>query len=76
MIRALAFAPDGRLLATIGTDEAVRIWDTHAGEEVAVLRGHEGEVTSLAFAPDARRLASSGRDGTVTTLGLRPSETG
>jgi WD40 repeat protein len=43
----------------------VRIWDARTGEEVAVLRGHEGSVRTVTFSPDGLLLASGGGDTTV-----------
>jgi WD40 repeat protein len=64
-IRALAFAPDGKKLATAGDDEVIRVWDSAAGKELATLKGHTGAVLGLAFAPDGATLASASADHTV-----------
>ena len=62
---AVAFAPDGRLLATAGDDRTVRLWDPATGNQVRELTGHTLWVPAVAFAPDGRLLATAGGDGTV-----------
>src|SRR5262249_20882708 len=44
---------------------ALRIWDTHSGQEVYTLRGHVEMTGSLTFSPDGRRLASTSLDQTI-----------
>lgn len=64
---AVAFSPDGLLLATGGYDDGlVRFWDPTTSEPVGrALAGHSGAVSAVAFAPDGTLLASSSLDGTV-----------
>src|SRR5438552_1423024 len=39
-VRAVAFSPDGRVLATGGQDHAVRLWDPRTGRLRRTLAGH------------------------------------
>lgn len=66
--RAVAFSPDGKLLAT-GADGTIKLWETATGKCKTTLQGHEDEddgVISVAFSPDGKLLASGGLgDGKV-----------
>jgi WD40 repeat protein len=61
---ALAFAPDGAVLAASagdplrGGNSAIRLFDAASGKEVLRLEGHQQAAYTLAFAPDGRSLLS------------------
>jgi hypothetical protein len=65
-------SPTRDLLATAGTDGAIRLWDLATQRRVAVLRtemhrrtGHDAAALSLAFSADGASLASGHVDGSV-----------
>lgn len=64
-VNAIAFSPDGRLLASASWDNTVRIWDTTTGVAVRTLQGHQNMVNAVAFSPVGGLLASASLDGTM-----------
>jgi WD40 repeat protein len=76
----LAFAPDGKTLATGDAVGTLRLWDVAQKREVASRRTHASETSigrahsgpSLAFSPDGRRLATSGPGSAVKLWAVAP----
>lgn len=65
LVWALAYSPDGALIASGGTDGAVDIWDARTSQQMHALSGHELDVWQVAFNPDGSRLVSVSWDGTA-----------
>lgn len=65
---AVAISPDGRLGASGGRDDLIRVWDMAEGDTPAatlLLEAHEDRITDLAFNPDGTLLASTSADNTL-----------
>lgn len=53
----LVFSVDGKLIAAIGADGVIKIWNTPTGELVAMFDGPDNLAYRLAIRPDNRTLA-------------------
>jgi len=64
-VPAVAFSPDGRLLASVSKDLTVKTWDPATGQLLHSTWGHNGEIEAVAFSSDGRLLATGDFDGGV-----------
>lgn len=73
-VNALAFSPDGALLASASDDGTVRLWNPADGTAAAVLEGHNAPVLALAFSPDGSQIASASSDGMILLWDIATQE--
>lgn len=77
-IYAVAFSPDGTILATGSADKTVRLWDVsdlaHPRPVGQPLTGSQDQVLAVEFSPDGATLAAGGRDTTFWLWDVRDRE--
>src|SRR5262249_1659549 len=65
-VTAIAFSPRGQIVASVGTDKTLRLWETSTGGELANLEeGHTDAIQGIAFAPSGRQIATAAADKSV-----------
>jgi RNA polymerase sigma factor (sigma-70 family) len=72
-LSALAYSPDGKLLAS-GAKDGIRLWDLETSQELHYFSNDQTWGAFLVFSPDGKLLASGGSDS--TTLWLWDTATG
>ena len=63
--QALAFSPDGQLVAAWNAKE-VKLWNTMTGKEVRRLKDFKGHLSAVAFSPDGQTLLAA-----ITTFSFK-----
>jgi DNA-binding beta-propeller fold protein YncE len=64
-VYGMAFAPDGKTIATAGRDKVVRLWNIATGQEILSIVGHADAVRDVDFSPDGKTVATASADGTA-----------
>lgn len=65
-VSAVAFNQNGSILATVGDDKVVKLWDVSKGVLAGALAGYTGRMSSVAFSKDGKMLAAgSEKEGKV-----------
>lgn len=61
----LAVSHDGKLFATGGSEQVVRLWDVGTGKVLGEGTGHSGIINTVMFSADDKQLISGGKDGSI-----------
>src|SRR5438874_895595 len=64
-VNAIAFSPDGALLAVGSYDGSIRLWSVRARVLIRKMDAGKSEVHSVAFSPDGKLVASGNHEGNV-----------
>lgn len=70
-VLAVAFSPDGRMVATASgspwnyKEQTVRLWEVTTGKERRRFVGHQAQIWSVVFSRDGRTLISGSADATA-----------
>jgi WD40 repeat protein len=70
LVQCLEFSPDDRILATVGNDGFIYLWDVPTGKIRSRLIAHTSRAWCVAWAQKGRALVSAGEDGTVQLCDL------
>ena len=69
-VRAVAFSPSGKTLATAGNSRTIRLWDVATGKSASEVDFGGAKVSTLAFSADGKTLAAADGHGNVWLEGL------
>jgi WD repeat-containing protein 61 len=64
-VLGVAACPDGKRVASCGSDKRVRVWDPSARQCLHTFDSHTEQVWAVCFSPDGKKLASVGDDAVV-----------
>jgi WD40 repeat protein len=64
-ISDVTFSPDNRLLASVGTDGVLRLWNTQSDAQLAAIETGIPTPRMVRFSPDGTLIAVTGDDDTV-----------
>ncbi len=71
VVHALAFSPNGAVLASASVDRTIRLWDVVGRRGKHTWTEHTDMVLCAAFSPDGQALASAGYDRTVRVCDVK-----
>lgn len=73
-VLALAYSPNGKLIAVGDNNGLVRLYTSGSGQCVAQISGHQNWIWGMAFSPDGQLLATSSTDETIRLWDIQTCE--
>ncbi len=64
-VYGLAFSPDGKMLASVSADRAMKVFDVETGKLLYTLSDATDWLYTVAWSPDGKRLVSAGVDKSI-----------
>jgi tetratricopeptide (TPR) repeat protein len=64
-IKAIAFSPDGKMVATASDDKMAQLWNAATGQPIGRPMRHLAAVNSVVFTPDGGTLVTGSDDRTI-----------
>jgi RNA polymerase sigma factor (sigma-70 family) len=61
-VKDVAYSADGKLLASVGYDHTLRVWDAPTGKQRFAVRRDDGEFDRVAFLGKGQTVVAAGRD--------------
>lgn len=62
IVRAIAFSPNGEIIATSAKDKTIRFWNVREKKESYIIKNLPTSASELIFSPDGKRIAVVYRD--------------
>lgn len=73
-VNSVVISPNGKIMASGGSDDTIRLWDLATRKEILTLKGHNLGVNSVVFTPDSKTLISGGWDNTIKIWNVATGE--
>ena len=66
-----AISPNGKIIASVGRDVSVNLFNTKTGKVINSLVGHENTIYRVEFCPDGTQIITASADGTLRMWDLQ-----
>ncbi len=74
VVRAVAFQPQGKLLASGHSDGTIRWFDAFTSEQLGSIAAHADAITAIAWSRDGKLLATASRDKTAKVFDMQTGD--